>query len=355
MLTETLTDNGVTNYNNFSMATSVYLGGTKLVFTGDFMPEAEIQNRDLPCGADLYKVEHHGLNVRTDNQYANAISAKLSVVTWFGTRHPECMQLKMPTISRCCGVGALYDAGNGEVEFVLNKGGIYCNDNSKAVDFNLYHGNLGANGTLHEATDFNDLINPGVYTVNNMTILALMTNAPPANSGGKLIVESVSSDGYINQYFIRANSNSTRVFLRCRRWVEGAWVWGKWRTLVPSVFFDRALTENDLSPALDRITSYYENRVILENGVLTISLAATATDAISSGETLMTLADLDGVEPGYYSNFLAWDDTADAVFPIYIHGNEAEHYLEVQSGAAITSGHSIRFTITLATHTDYPL
>lgn len=354
-LTETLTDNGVTNYNNFSMAASVYLGGSKLVFTGDFMPEAEIQNRDLPSGADLYKVEHHGLNVRSDNQYANAICAKVSVVSWYGQRHPEVMQLKTPTISRCCGVGALYDAGNGEVEFVVTKSGIFCNDDSKAVDFNLYHGSLGANGTLHEATDFNDLIYPGVYTINNSTILALMSNAPNAQSGGKLIVEAVSSDGYINQYFIRANSNSTRVFLRCRRWVEGAWTWGKWRALIPGVFFDRTITENDISNALDRVTSYYENRVILENGVLTISLAATTNDAISSGGGLVYLNDLDGVEPGYYSNFLAWDDTADEVFPIYIHGDETEHYLEVQTGKAIPSGHTIRFTITLATHTDYPL
>ena len=351
-----------TDYNNFSMATSVYYGGVKLAFAADFMPAAEAQNRELPSGADLYKVEHHGLNVKTDNKFANAICAKCSVVSDYGESHARAIELKFPTISRCIGVGALYDAGDGEVEFVVNKGGVYCKDDSKAINSDMYHGHLASGLTLYDGVDFDDLLTPGVYTIYNGSRLAQMQHAPDAESGGKLIVDAVTSSGYVNQYFIRSNSQVPRVYLRCRRWISAHddvpahYEWGNWRTLVSSFFKVMDITANHTrNLTLRAQSSYYENRVIIQNGVMTISMAGTTTTDLTSGSQIAVFPELAGIEPGFFTNFVGYDETADKAIPIYINGDTTENYLEVQVGEAIANDHTINMCLTLCIHTDYPL
>lgn len=274
---------GETNYNNFCMITSVYCGGTKLAFSSDIMPEAQSMNRFFPAGASVYKVEHHGLNRRTDEQYANAIGADVSVVTEYGNNHVESMRIKTPTVNRCIGVGSLYDTINGDVEVTVSAYGVTCDTEILAVNSPLYHGELGGGYTVVSGTDFNNLIAPGIYSVQNYSTLQSMVNYPPeADSAGKLIVEAITTSGYINQYYIQGNSQVGAVHIRCRAWDEttNQYVWRRWRTLRPS-YYEAGPNAQYYTSSISPINTHNENRYCIQNGFLNINFLFTTTEDIT--------------------------------------------------------------------------
>lgn len=347
---ERLETTAETQYNDFCMLCAVYLGETKLAFSADLMPVAEAQNKEFPAGASLYKVEHHALNRKTDSQYANAISAQLSVVTDYGTNHSESMRTKTPTVNRCIGVGSLYDTINGEVEFTLGKFGITCDSEVKAVGSPLYQGVLAANTTLYDSVDFNTLVEPGVYGVGSYSDLSRMINRPPeADSGGKLLVDSLNNSGYINQIFVQSNSQTPAVHVRCRAWENNTWVWRRWRTLRPSLWVEESTAEYVLPASITLLGSNYQNRYRIQNGVISMSFYFNTSASISANTALFDIPYDLFTE---YTPFLLYDTINDDVYPC-IGGTYNGNY-EVWCTKEIPSGVTLVGSFTTAIRTNYP-
>lgn len=352
MLNENLATTQETNYNNFCMLCSAYLGETKVSFSADAMPECEAQNRDFPAGSVVYKVEHHGLNRKTDAQYANAIGARISVVTDYGQGHVEAMRVKLPTVGRCIGVGSLYDTTNGEVVVEVSKFGAVCVD-SVAVNATLYHGALGSSNTLYEGVDFNDLVQPGTYSVANYNVLQLMAHKPDAaDSGGKLIVDSVTSTGYVNQVFIQSNSQTPAVHMRCRAWddANSAWVWRPWRTLRPSTYI-RLSTREYYLPSIESRGDYNQNMFYVQNGIVTIGFYFRTTEQLTSGNSFLMVNGV-GIAREY-RDFMLYDTTNNTIIPCVAGGYDGN--VEVWPEVGIPANATVRGTVSFAINTNYPI
>lgn len=352
-LNENLAVTQETNYNNFCMLVNAYLGDTKLSFSADAMPECESQNRDFPAGARLYKVEHHGLNRKTDTQYANAIGSAVSVVTDYGAGHVEAMRVKLPTVGRCISVGALYDTTNGEVVFDVSKFGLGCSAGAVAVNSALYHGALGSPNTLYEGVDWNELVQPGVYSVGNATVLAMMGHAPTgADAGGKLIVDSVTSSGYVNQLYIQSNSQTPAVHMRCRAWddANNVYVWRPWRTLRPSVYVEGSTNDNYLVE-VNVLGAAQQNRYRVQNGVASISFYFTALNSIAAGNSFLALPI--AVRAGEYTPFVLFD-RANRTFYYCVAGGFGGE-LQVWCSDAIPANTTLEGYVTYNIYTNYPI
>ena len=348
---EKLETTNETQYNNFCMLCAAYLGETKLAFSADLMPESEAQNREFPVAADIYKIEHHALNRDTDAQYANSISAPINIVTDYGAGHSECMRTKTPTVNRCLGIGSVYDSINGEIEFVITKFGVSDTGKTKAVNSALYHGVVGAGITLYNGIDFNNLTQPGVYGIGSYTILQRMTNAPSAaDSGGKLIVDSVSNSGYINQIYIQSNSQTPAIHIRCRAWddTNEVWVWRNWRTIRPSTYLDE-VTTGYYDDSVTVVGTHRQNRYRLENGILTVSLYFTTLEAISANTSFLSIPLNLSDE---YTSFVLVDENDSTVYPCVIgpyRGNT-----EVWCLKAIPADKTLAGYVSIAVWTNYP-
>ena len=352
MLNENLATTQETNYNNFCMLCNAYLGETKVSFSADAMPECEVQNRDFPAGSVVYKVEHHGLNRKTDTQYANAIGARISVVTDYGQGHVEAMRVKLPTVGRCIGVGSLYDTTNGEVVVEVSKFGAVCVD-SVAVNATLYHGALGSSNTLYEGVDFNELVNPGTYSVGNYTLLQQMGHRPEgADSGGKLIVDSVTSSGYVNQVFIQSNSQTPAVHMRCRAWDEtnNVYVWRPWRTLRPAMYAEGSTNEFYLEE-VNVLGAAQQNRYRIQNGVAFISFYFTALNAITGGNSFLALPI--GVRNGEYTPFTLFDRANHTFYYCVAGGYNNE--LQVWCSDQIPANTTLEGYVCMNLYTNYPI
>ena len=107
-------------YNNFSMIVMADCNNHKIFFPGDIFTTAQNHYYDLVGQADIYLVEHHGLNYTTNTNYLNNLRAKINIITNYGKDHRKKIWQsfigeKHPTVKRCAENGILYDCAHGPV------------------------------------------------------------------------------------------------------------------------------------------------------------------------------------------------------------------------------------------------
>lgn len=104
-----------TNYNNFSMCTMTNVSKTSIWNAGDIEEPAESNMYKHVGGADVVIVSHHGLNLRENQKYLNAIRAAVSIVPVYGlARYRAIKTAVYPQVSRCATVGACLNNYEGE-------------------------------------------------------------------------------------------------------------------------------------------------------------------------------------------------------------------------------------------------
>jgi beta-lactamase superfamily II metal-dependent hydrolase len=74
------TETGTTDYNNFSMVMSYTHLNHVAWFTGDIEPAAQANIYKNIKQCDILKIEHHGLNFNSNNNYLNNLQPKYAVV-----------------------------------------------------------------------------------------------------------------------------------------------------------------------------------------------------------------------------------------------------------------------------------
>lgn len=311
---ENLVDTGATQYNNFSMVCSVFIGNNKIVFPADLQYEGQIQNRDVVSGCSVYVVEHHGLNLKTDFNYLGGICANISVLCAYGQYHDLAMRAKYPTINKCSGIGELITTRDSDVEIEISPYGVSCKSEDATASANNYHGTLSVGTQLIQGADFNDIVDLGIYTVQNNTQLVTMANRPPAaNAGGKLLVMTVTSSGAVNQFYLSGNKTSPDIFCRCFAVGENGG-WKAWKTLRPS--YDQFVTltaENMLQGlSLESVSGSYYNRAWVQNGVLNVNMGIVIPANTSVNATYIFEIPL-GLPAGYWTNFMMVDDSGNVI------------------------------------------
>lgn len=116
------------DYNNFSMIISVERHDSRLVFAGDVSMPAAKANADVICGADVFQVNHHGLNISEPRRWLSAIGARYSVIPTYGNmylqdREPWEVNNLHPSHLRCSDVGTLLTTAYNDVVFDVGPGG----------------------------------------------------------------------------------------------------------------------------------------------------------------------------------------------------------------------------------------
>lgn len=308
---EDLVDTGETTYNNFSMISSVYVGNHKIVFPGDIQPEAQANNRFVPSGASVYVVEHHGLNISSDYQYMNAISAPISVLGAYGSMHEVAIKNGYPTINRVSCVGSLYTTNANDIVIDISNFGVCSSANTTLAENKpTYDGVLACNIQINSG-DFNDLVNPGVYTIQNASMLAQFTHAPAkAASGGKLLVMACSSSGAINQVYMCANKYNPVICIRCYAVGSGGG-WRPWRYIYPSSYYWKSLpatADSSVTYASGLTLNDETNscRLWIQNGVLSFSFRFNNDSTLAYNTTFLTVKNVH-FATGYYTYFHVFD------------------------------------------------
>ena len=314
---EDLLNSGHTQYNNFCMTCSVYIGNNKVLIPSDIQPEAQALNRGVVSGATVYVVEHHGLDLKTDPTYLGGISAVISVVCAYGNNFDNAIRLKYPTFNRCSSVGSLYSTRDREVVVNISTYGVSCeSDAAYAYPDYAFQNVLSVGTQLVAGADFNALTTPGIYTVQNRDMLALMSNYPEeAKSGGKLLVMAGSTSGAINQYYLCSNRVTPVICCRCFAVGDDSG-WRPWKILRASRYDYHDIVDSDMKLGLgveDNTESNYQSRAWVQNGVFNVNMGIIvppSTDVAKDAYFIEIPIDLPN---GYWTNFIMVSDTGEVV------------------------------------------
>ena len=350
-LDEDLIDTGVTQYNNFSMMCSVFVGNHKILFPGDIQPEAEAQNRAVISGTTVYVIEHHGLNLKTDAGYLGGMAPAIAVAGAYGTNHSNAMRLHYPSVNKCSGTGAVFTTLDGEVVVDISSYGVSCSSaGAKGYNDYNFHGILSSGTQLVGGTDFNDLTEPGIYTVQNATMLQQMIHAPAAaTSGGKVLVMVASTSGAITQIYICGNRSTPAIYSRCFEVGQGGG-WRGWKGLYPSLY--RYVDLDSYGVNITVNTDRYRSRVWVQNGVLSFNINFTADVAINSNTSFVIIPDL-GLAEGYLTYFTLFD-AAGVAYPC-IAASYSDGSFQVWSFKNIAASTELTGGFSTVIYTDYPV
>lgn len=347
---ENLTNTGETQYNNFCMIVSVFFGNNKAVFPADLMPAGEAQNRDVVAGANLYMVEHHGLNLETDYAYLSGINPDIALMCNYGFYYGLAIKCGYPTINKCFSCESLFDNSANDIEISMGYYGFAGRSNvNRGLAKSPYIGELSVGRELVPGTDFNNLNLPGIYSVRNASMLSNMLNAPSAaNSGGKLLVMCGTTSSAMTQVFICANATTPMIAIR-NLGVGSSAGWKTWKYIRPSAYMNDAIT-NYISSKVELTGSAYQNRVFIQNGCLSISFNLNTIDSIDAGEAFITVPV--ALSSGYYTPFITID-SAKTIYRGVCGGYD--NTVMVWSSDAIPTGKTISGHVTFNISTDYPL
>lgn len=340
---------GECQYNNFCMITSVYVGNNKCVFPADILEASEAQNRNVVVGANLFMIEHHGLNLESDNSYLAGLNPDISIVTNYGSYYSLAQKCGYPTVNKCFANGNLLDNATTTIELSIGAYGITSYNGNRGIAKPNYSGALSVGSELVSGTDLNNLVEPGVYSIRNYDTLGNILHAPDLSTGGgKLLVMCDTTSGAMTQVFVSANTVTPMVALRTLAVGESAG-WKAWKYLRPSYYKNESLGSY-VSSKFELGGSSYQNRVFMQNGCITLSFYLTATDDVSPGTVFFEIPV--ALASGYYTPFVILDSSKNiyrGVAGVY------DNKIEVWSNDAITNGTVVSGSVTFTFATDYPV
>lgn len=283
-----------TEYNNFSMVTVFKFCNNFVLLPGDIQKEAEKNVYKNLTNCNLMKVEHHGLNFTSNENYLNQLNPKYAVVAnrqYYSSSHDF---LKDTVINIQSKNAKIYTTrGNGTITFILDSFNII-SENETRSDIPLLNKTLAEGKALIPETDLNDIITPGTYFSNwygiTDTLLNLpknlITNTNAFSAGFKLVVEKVASQSNRIKQTIYI-SNDVRSLIFIRTFFNDSW--GEWRMIEPSTFTSINLpNENIISIENLNITEGY---IVKRNGIAEINMTINVTQELNSYTDLIFIPD----------------------------------------------------------------
>lgn len=222
------------DYNNFSMMISVQKGETKIVFSGDVSLPATKANADVICGADIFQVNHHGLNISETKSWLSSIGARYSVIPTYGNmylsdREPWENDNMHLSHLRCSDVGTLLTTAKEDVVFNVSEEG-YSLETGKAINRTFY------DSTVIKITS--EHVNPnvsGITLTTNETqiekhgdtvIISFRFGATNAVPAGTALFVNLPFERLNNSTFVLTTTNGVPISCSLRKTVaNGTHVW----------------------------------------------------------------------------------------------------------------------------------
>lgn len=204
-----------TNYNNFSMTTLLTHHNHKFLFASDVEQLAQSKIYRNFEDIDVYKVEHHSLNISTNQDYLNRITPKYSIIQNYRTEGQDGTELRATTnkLSLCSTL--LSNNASGNIIITSNRFSLYLNCDGATINNNNTY-TLTSGNALQIGDDLNNIKQAGVYYSKNGTVTEGINNTPENFSGFRLIVENITYDNQnFRQTYITSNSNGQNIYTRC--------------------------------------------------------------------------------------------------------------------------------------------
>lgn len=293
-LDSTGADAGTTTYNNFSMITTVWHLNHKLIYTGDIHEPAEAQNISVAQGADIFVVEHHGLNRPVNEDWVTAITPEIAVICTGDSYHEVDYYAKTDIYKLLAGCEqVVITAHGGLVDITDDVSGFNCKT-AHGQNLNMMYAFSGLSYgvmMLGNGYDLNELVTPGEYCAQSSTQAQKVANAPWTNNGFKLSVIQASPSLPILQIAIANTSKANRIAIR-RRDSDKNKTWGSWKYLQASPFYDLVNNELVFSEGVtinDSGEPYNRNYVLLQNGFLSVGLDINISRSFSAGEDILNI------------------------------------------------------------------
>ena len=219
-----------TNYNNFSMISKVMFKGHTIILPGDVEQPAEKNNANVVAGADIFVVNHHGLNLKSADEWINALSPSISILCAYGVRSERVSFFApAPVTKRCADVGSVWSTVNGvrQTLYITADGNL--NAAISPTNRPVPPNEIGQ--LIPDRTDFNTIRTPGTYFIQNATHANTMINKPATAGAGKLICIAPNQNYYdqsdsLVQFYIPMFSYADPVIFQ--RFQYGVNVWSKW-------------------------------------------------------------------------------------------------------------------------------
>lgn len=284
-LNEDLNDTEHTNYNCFSMITTLEYGKTRFVYTADLEGPACAANASIIAGADAITVNHHGLNMADSPEWLAAVSAKLAINLAYGARNERAMVQGHPMNKRCNGVGALISTLSADATLSFSPFGISLV--SGYVWPKMETDMLAIGQQLKPGDDIADLIGrPGVYTCQNASDSAGVLNSPFPTSGFKLFVMAGTMGNAYQMIATNMNAIYPKIAIKnyTTSWADYGWHYltaGDEEIHVNLIDEEHSSLLNLDAGDVNR----YENR----NNVYTASLRFAINDTVPASTALFTI------------------------------------------------------------------
>lgn len=284
-LNENLIDTGSTNYNCFSMITTLEYGKTRFVYTADLEGPACAANASIIAGADVITINHHGLNMEDSPEWLAAASAKVAINLAYGDRNERALTIGHPMNMRCNSVGAVISTLTEDASLSLSPFGIALN--SGYVWPKMVTDVLNIGQQIRPGDDINDLVGrPGVYTCQNEAASSQVINSPFPTSGFKLFVMAGTVSNSYQMIAVNMNAIYPRIAIKnfTSSWVDYGWHY----LVVGDEELFTSLIDVEHSELLN-VDSGDTNRFEIRNGVYTASIRFAITGTVPKDTALFTI------------------------------------------------------------------
>lgn len=350
-----------TNYNNFSLVTILENENNSALFTGDIEYPAEANIAKYLKNISLMKIEHHGLNTRTSNDYIDVLAPKYIIVCnrqFYDTSQ----DYERDTVANLLLKGALcFDTRSipsSYLRFKLTKNDVISYQEASSLTWNPAL-NLLAGKQLLEGQDLNLITDPGTYYSSSAERTASLINKPETidgvssiGTGFKMIVmRTYNTDGdYLTQFIVQSNAIFSRVYIRNS--INGSFTDSYWQALIPSVeqYYDN--TYFDTTNPKTYINNLYKNIasantwLVKKNGYVTINFDITINENIGTSYINLLAFKYNLARPTANVEFALHDNDGN-IYPMYLRYNNNEIQMRTR-GKAIASGTTLRGCVTYA-------
>lgn len=180
-----------TIYNNFSMVVQLSHGDNRFLFTGDIEPKAQELLADVIKNPDVVKIEHHGLNYTSHNDYLKVIAPKYAVIMEYDEQI-DGYTVQRETFNKARLTGTVFSSNlNGNI-VIISKNNTLCAITENGNANELHFRTLDSGEGLVYGEDLNVRTEVGEFYSWGTNLTSTLINCPITEGGFKLIVECLS-------------------------------------------------------------------------------------------------------------------------------------------------------------------
>lgn len=283
-----------TSYNNFCMIATIIYGNSKTLLTADLEEKSEELNARNIEDINIYQVEHHGVNLRTDETYVSKINPDIAVIAELhvdGFYQPYSPVSLGAVHAKDCGAVIYNTNKSGNVDIRINGfGGYTVNCDTDVIQPMYQHDStLYFRQIIPLNTDLDDLKEPGCYWCPNAAYAAQLTNVPTQVAAFTLQVISTSGNAIVDslmQIIIPSSTNNERIYIR--GYSSGNYLPWKVTGLIPIIDDDTIYT----APAvLSNYASITRGGYVKAGNVCYVDLTVKLLSAFSNSAWTSFLAD----------------------------------------------------------------